>query len=125
MIVFSLFYGYVSYTFLYYGEVATYVGMTLPMSVISLISWLKNPYGSNNIEVRVAKLTAKNIVAMCILSVAITFVFYFILFKLNTANIVPSTISVTTSFAAVYLTYKRSPYYALSYASNDVILIVL
>lgn len=42
-----------------------------------------------------------------------------------TANIVPSTISVTTSFVAVYLTFRRSPFYALGYAANDVVLIVL
>ncbi|WP_288629266.1 nicotinamide mononucleotide transporter, partial [uncultured Ruthenibacterium sp.] len=39
--------------------------------------------------------------------------------------LVPSTLSVTTSFIAVYLTYKRSPYYALGYAANDIVLIVL
>jgi nicotinamide riboside transporter PnuC len=42
-----------------------------------------------------------------------------------TANIIPSTISVTTSFAAVYLTFRRSPYYAIGYAANDIVLIVL
>ena len=125
MIVFSLFYGYVSYTFSYYGEVATYVGMTLPMSVISLVSWLKNPYGSNKSEVKVAKLSVKSIIAMIVLSAVVTAVFYFILVKFNTANIIPSTISVTTSFVAVFLTYKRSPYYAVAYACNDVILIIL
>lgn len=43
----------------------------------------------------------------------------------NTANIVPSTISVTTSFIAVYLTFRRSVYFALAYAANDIVLIVL
>lgn len=43
----------------------------------------------------------------------------------NTANIVPSTISVTTSFIAVYMTLRRSPFFALGYAANDVVLIVL
>ena len=37
----------------------------------------------------------------------------------------PSTISVTTSFLAVYLTFRRSPYFALAYAANDIVLIVL
>ena len=37
----------------------------------------------------------------------------------------PSTVSVATSFAAAYLTFKRSPYFALVYAANDVVLIVL
>lgn len=36
-----------------------------------------------------------------------------------------STISVTTSFIASYLTYLRSPYYALAYAANDIVLFFL
>lgn len=47
MIIFSLLYGIISYDFLYYGEMITYLGMTLPMSVIALISWLKHPYKGN------------------------------------------------------------------------------
>ena len=54
-----------------------------------------------------------------------TVAFYFVLAAFHTANIVPSTISVTTSFVAVYLTFRRSPFYALGYAANDVVLIVL
>ena len=55
----------------------------------------------------------------------VTAVFYFILAHFHTANIIPSTLSVTTSFVAVYLTFRRSPLFALAYAANDVILIVL
>jgi nicotinamide riboside transporter PnuC len=36
-----------------------------------------------------------------------------------------STLSVTTSFLAVSLTALRSPYYALAYTANDIVLIVL
>ena len=43
----------------------------------------------------------------------------------DTANLLPSTVSVTTSFLAVFLTFRRSPYYALAYAANDIVLIVL
>lgn len=50
---------------------------------------------------------------------------FFILKHFETANIIPSTISVTTSFLAVYLTFRRSPYYVLAYAANDIVLIVL
>ena len=62
---------------------------------------------------------------MLLITVAVTVLFYFILSWFHTANIVPSTISVTTSFLAVYLTFRRSPYFALAYAANDVVLIVL
>jgi len=62
---------------------------------------------------------------MWILSIVVTTVFFYILDYFNTANIVPSTISVTTSFLAVYLTFRRSPTFALAYAANDIVLIVL
>lgn len=32
---------------------------------------------------------------------------------------------MATSFLAVYLTFRRSPYFALAYAANDVVLIIL
>ena len=32
---------------------------------------------------------------------------------------------MTTSFVAAYLTFRRSPLYALAYAANDIVLIVL
>ena len=62
---------------------------------------------------------------MWIMALFVTLVFYFILKSFNTANIIPSTLSVTTSFVAVYLTFRRSPFFALAYAANDVVLIVL
>ena len=38
MIIFSLFYGYISYTFSYFGEMITYLGMTAPMALFAFIS---------------------------------------------------------------------------------------
>lgn len=125
MVIFSILYGIISFTFSYYGEMATYLGMTAPMAIFSLISWLKNPYDGNKSEVRINRLNRKEIIFMIILTAIVTFVFYYILVYFNTANIVPSTISVTTSFLAVYLTYKRSAYFAVAYAANDIVLIVL
>ena len=125
MIIFSVLYGIISYSFSYYGEMATYLGMTAPMSVIALLAWLKNPYGKIKAEVKVNKISAKEGIFAIILTAIVTIAFYFILLALNTANLIPSTISVTTSFLAVYLTWRRSPYYALAYAANDVILLIL
>ena len=125
MIIFSTIYGIISFSFSYYGEMITYVGMTLPMSVFSLVSWLKNPYKDNKSEVKVDKLKKKDIHLMIALTVAVTIVLYFILKHFNTANLLPSTFSVTTSFVAAFLTFKRSPFFALAYATNDIVLIVL
>lgn len=124
-ILFSLVYGVISFTFAYYGEMITYLGMTMPMAVIALISWLKNPYEGNKAEVQVNRISKKEIIFMWVLAIVVTIVFYFVLDRFNTMNIVPSTISVTTSFLAVYLTFRRSPYYAVAYATNDVVLIIL
>ncbi len=123
-VIFAVFYGIVSFYFKYYGEVITYLCMTAPMSVMATIEWIKNPYG-NTKEVAVKKLTKKDIVIMLILTAAVTAAFYFILKALNTESLLVSTISITTSFLAVYLTYLRSSYYALAYAANDIVLIVL
>ena len=125
MIVFSLIYGYISYTYSYYGEMVTYAGMTMPMSVAALVSWLKNPYGDKKSEVKIGTVSRKDCAVMTALTIAVTVLFYFILDFFNTANLIPSTLSVSTSFLAVYLTYKRSPFFALAYAFNDIILIVL
>lgn len=124
-IVFSILYGIISYGFSYYGEMITYLGMTMPMAFFALISWLKNPYNNNKSEVKINKLSKKEIVFMLALTLIVTAVFYFILRYFNTANIIPSTLSVTTSFLAVYLTFRRSPYFALAYAMNDLVLIIL
>lgn len=98
MIIFSLLYGIISFTFAYYGEMITYLGMTMPMAVFALVAWLKNPYNGNKSEVKVNSISKKETAFMLIATVAITAVFYFILAAFNTSNIVPSTISVTTSF---------------------------
>ena len=125
MIIFSLFYGIISYTFSYYGEMITYLGMTMPMAAFALMAWLRNPFKGNKAEVAVNSIGKAEQRFMWVATAAVTVLFYFILEYFNTANIIPSTVSVTTSFLAVYLTFRRSPYFALAYAANDIVLILL
>lgn len=125
MIIFSVIYGIISYSFAYYGEMITYLGMTAPMALVALIAWLKNPYNGNKSEVAINRINRREIVFMSVLSVLVTAVFGYILYIFNTANLAPSILSVTTSFIAVYLTFRRSPYFALAYAANDIVLIIL
>lgn len=124
-VLFSIIYGVISFKFKYYGELITYVGMTAPIALMSAVSWLKNPYKKGESEVKIAKLTKAKIVLMVILTAIVTFMFYFILKYFNTANLLFSTVSVATSFSASYLMLFRSPYYAVAYAANDVVLIIL
>ena len=125
IIVFSVLYGIISFTFAYYGEMITYLGMTAPMALFALISWLKNPYNGNKAEVTVNRISKKEVLFMVLLTALVTVIFYFILDFFHTANLAPITLSVTTSFAGVYLTFRRSPFFALAYAANDTVLIVL
>ncbi len=125
MVIFSLLYGIIAINYSYYGEMFTYLGMTMPMAIIALISWLRHPYKNNRAEVSVNRISRRETVFMFFLSLVITVIFYFILKYLGTANLLLSTLSVLTSFVAVYLTFRRSPFYAIAYSLNDLVLILL
>ena len=122
-IVFSLLYSLISFGFAYYGEMITYMGMTAPIALLSVITWLKNPYSEKQVKIR--KLSPKQYFVLLMVSLVVTWIFYYILAYFNTTNIVFSTISVTTSFLASALMMLRDSYYALAYAANDLVLIVL
>lgn len=123
-IVFALLYGVISFRVRYYGEMITYLGMTAPMALLALVTWLRNPY-RDSAEVAVRRLTRRDAALLLLLAALVTAVFFFILRALRNAALAVSTLSVTTSFLASYLTALRSPYYALAYAANDLVLIVL
>ena len=101
MIVFSVLYGIISWRFHYWGEMIPYLGMTIQ------------------------KLSSRHIMGLGLFGTLTTLIFYMILRMLETPNIVFSTISITTSFLAASLTMLRTSYYALGYALNDIVLIVL
>lgn len=123
-VVFAVFYGVISFGQQYYGEMITYLGMSSPMAIAAAIAWLKNPFRDTK-EVAVRPMTKKTVGWLTVSTVLVTAAFYFILGAMGNASLFFSTLSVTTSFLASALTYLRSPYYALAYAANDVVLIVL
>lgn len=124
MVLFSVIYGVISYSFQYYGEMITYLGMTAPIAAAAVVSWIRHPF-MGSAEVAVHRVSKKELAALLVLTVLTTWAFYYILRAFGTANLVMSTASVTTSFLGASLTFLRSPYYALGYAANDVVLIVL
>lgn len=125
IICFSVFYGIVSYSNRYYGEMITYLGMSAPMALFSLITWIKNPYKGDKSQVKVNHIKPKEYILVAFLTASVTCAFYFILKALGTNNLVISTVSVATSFIAAYFTFRRSPLFALGYAANDIVLIIL
>ncbi|MBQ7378026.1 MAG: nicotinamide mononucleotide transporter [Clostridia bacterium] len=125
VVIFAVLYAIVSWRLRYYGEVITYVGMSAPIALLAIVSWLRHPSAQGHNEVEVARVSARAWWILGLLTVLVTAAFYFILRHFNTANLIPSTVSVATSFLAASLTFLRSPYYGLGYAANDVVLIVL
>jgi len=124
-VVFSFIYAGVSYKSAYYGEMITYLGMTAPIAVASVITWFRNPAEKGKAEVKVNILSGKEYIFLIFLSIAVTVIFYFILSAFDTSQIMLSTLSVMTSFIASYLTMRRSEYYAIGYSLNDIVLIML
>ena len=125
IIVFSILYGLISYNFRYYGEMITYVFMSLPAAVSACITWLKNPSKESKSEVMVASMTKKKCILSILLTLLVTTIFFFLLRHLNTTNLYLSVLSVATSFLAASFLFLRSRYYALAYAANDIVLIGL
>lgn len=125
MMLFSVLYGIISIRARYYGEMITYLFMSLPAAVFACISWLKNPSKQGKHEVKIGTLSAQKWLICAGLSIVATVILYFVLRYFETDNLIVSTVSVTTSMFAASLLFFRSPYYALAYVANDLVLIVL
>lgn len=125
IVIFSILYGIISFRYRYWGEMITYLGMTMPMGVWSAIVWFTHPSEAKSNQVKISLMNRKKWVLLYITSILVTIGFYFILDYFKTPNMLFSTLSITTSFIAASLTILRSSYYALFYAMNDIVLIVL
>lgn len=122
-IIFSITYIIISYMCKYYGEIFIYVFLMIPLSITSIITWKKNQI--KNHQVKVSKIKKIDIIIIIIVTLITGFIFYFILKYLKTTNLLISTISVMTSLSASLLSIKRSPYYAIMYILNDLVLIIM
>lgn len=124
-LIFAILYAITSYNSRYYGEVFICILMTIPLSIFSIIVWLKNPYKKGENIVKIHKLTLKEVIFSICLTIGVTVGFYFILSAFNTLNLAVSTVSICTSFLASYLMLRRNTFYAIAYTLNDIVLIIL
>ena len=92
-IVFCTCYGIISFSYSYYGEVITYLCMTLPFAIVSLVSWIRNPYKDKSNEVEINNVRLIELLYIFPAVILITFIFYFILKYFNTNNLLISTCS--------------------------------
>jgi len=123
-LLFSLFYAITSLNFQYYGEAIIYFAFMIPLGIISGVIWFINRFKGTT---EVAILSTKKIDFMIgpIASVILTFGLFWLLRYLGTENIITSTLSLFTSFLALYFQIKRSRFTQLFYAANDIVLITL
>lgn len=125
MVIFSILYSLISLSFQYHSEFITYGFMTLPMSILAALAWFKHPSKQLKNQVQVRHLDLKGWMFGILLTTMVTIIFGTIMVWLNTKNIIVSTLSISSSFMAVYLIFVRSRYYAIAYAINDFVLVVL
>lgn len=122
-IIFAILYSIVSFQCRYYGEMLTYLGMTVPSAAVAMVNWLKHPYAEREVKVNV--LNWKHWLFLVVSAIIATAIFGLLLERLGTANLFFSVLSITTSYFASMLLIFRSPYYAVAYALNDIVLIIL
>ncbi len=124
-VIFAALYSITSFKFRYYSEIITYLGMTAPISIVTIIVWIKNPAKKGESIVKIRRFTGKECLTTLMLTALVTTVFYFVLKWLNTPNLIVSTISISTSFLASFMMLRRVSFYAIGFALNDIVLIIL
>lgn len=124
-VIYDALYIAVSWSQNYFGEVIIFAVIMIPMELFSVFTWLKNKNKQDQDLVQTNKLHKKEIFILIALSIAITISFYFVLRALNTNELIINTISLTANFIGVYLMFRRSKFYALSYFIDDLIAITL
>lgn len=125
MLVFAVFYSILSYINGYYGEIIISAGLTLPLSISSIYTWVKNPYNKGENVVKSYRLNLKDVINTILISLVVLISGFFVLRALNTNDLFVSTISLGTSFVASYLMFRRNSFYAVAFMLNDLVLIVL
>lgn len=117
-------YSLVSYKNGFYGEMIIYIGIMLPMYVWGIFEWIKHKSSKTN-SIEVNQISKKEWAIVSFVAVILFVAFYFLLKRLNTSELIVSTLSVVDNLFAVYLLARRSKYGFVSYIVNDLILILL
>ncbi len=124
-IIYNILYATLSVTQKYYGETIIYTVIMIPLSIITLVSWVKNKNGGKGEQVQVNKISKKEYLILSLVIVVVTIGFYFLLKALHTNELIVSTISLVAPVISAYLMLRRSSYYAICFIVSNAVLIVL
>lgn len=122
---FSVLYSMVSFREGYYGEMIAYLGINIPICLVAIILWIRNPSASGNNEVKIKKTGWKDLFIVLGLATPVAAAAFFLLYFLGTSNLVLNAASLYSCIIADLLTWRRSKYYAVAFCVNDAIIIAM
>lgn len=109
----------------YYGEIIVCCTISIPVYVLSAITWFRNRNKENNV-VKITKTVGwKEWVIVLSVVAVISVGLHFLLQVFNTANLLVSTISVGITALAGYLLMRRSEYNFIAFLANNTICFIL
>lgn len=117
-----IFYGYLSYTQKYYGELIILIFMSIPVMIMGVISWLNNKIDNTII---INTLSKKEIFLAIFSQILMFGIYYQILKYFNTNMLIVSSLSIIASLLALYFGSRRSEISYYFYLLNDIIGITL
>ena len=120
----AIMYAIVSFTSQYYGEVICSVALTIPLTFVSIITWIKNRNKGTTV-IKVNKITLKEWIIMLSTSIVSFIGVFFLLKAFNTANLIVSSISLTLGIYANYLLMRRCEFNFVIYIINNIVCIAL
>lgn len=124
-IVQCILYVIVSYFNKFYGEIILCCFITIPLYVVTIITWLKNLSNKDKVVQVNKSLSSTEWVVSLLIVALISFGLYFLLDYFNTAYLIVSTFSVFSCIMAGYLAVRRSEYNFIFYILNNIVCICL
>ena len=136
MIVYTVISAIVALVTYNYGVAFSFLLLSLPCIIISCVNWTKKSHIEGEDKPKVAKiapLTPVKVILLALATGAIVVGFYFFLQYLpqifvgasETSYLLLNALATGSCFAASVLMTMRSPYYALCFCANDILLIVI
>lgn len=124
-ILYSILYSIVSLIAGYYGETIIYTFVMLPIHINSILSWKKHLRQTGKKTVEAQKINKKQIIISTSIALVLSVPFYFLLANINTEMPFCSTLSLSSSCLAAYFMLKRTDFFSIIFAFDDLFLIIL
>ncbi len=125
-LTYNILYSVVSIFQAYYGEAIIYLGIMVPISIFSIVTWIKHKFSKTSPEIKInGKISKREYVYLFGITYFASIGFYFLLHALSTEQLIFSTLSLATSAVASYLMLRRNPYFSLVFLLDDIISITM